>query len=97
MYVSVNTVTLKRKTSEIHSSLVTSFSLISNVKNKVDEITSIWQGMDNDLFTSKMMDFTDELKKLNASMHTYKVFVEGYVEAVTKLDEGYGSKKVDLK
>ncbi len=69
----------------------------SSLKNSVSSVGSSWKGTDYNYFSGKIDTFISNLNSLINYLENYNVFLKGYVEAHVSLNEGYISKKINLK
>ena len=97
MKVSVSTSILKSKNSIIKSSLDEFDTDIKNLSNMVNEMSINWNGSDYTQFKDKILSLVDELNSLKTSIKSYSGYIDCYVEAEEKLDDGYASTKISLK
>lgn len=70
---------------------------IAYLKNLITAFGKYWTGSDYDYFVEQMQDFYKMLDDVNASIDSYKEFLNGYCTVVEELHDYYENKKVYLK
>lgn len=97
MYIKMDTDIMSKKTDDIKSSLDSFLNYDENMWKIVDGMNSFWQGKDYDYFSSEMLDFYKQLKRLYRSVESYNNYVKGYVRVAMAIDKYYANKNVSLK
>ncbi len=97
MYVFVDSNAINSKLQKVNSDMKTFHSGINAIKTTVDSIGTAWQGNDYKNFVEKMDDFQGDLLELEQSMETYQAFINGYLEAMDKLNSYYSNKNITIK
>ena len=97
MYVKANTGMINTQQKNISNYINDFNSGISNVKNTINNISTIWRGNDYNNFNTKMSEFIGDLTKFKNTLDQYSEFLNGYSSATDKLDDYYGDKKINIK
>lgn len=70
---------------------------IDSLKDTVNDLRNHWKGSDIDYFIEKIEPFLEDLESLKTSLDTYHNYIEGYLNAITKLNKAFSEKTISLK
>ncbi len=97
MIIKVEDKNISKYKTEIEYYINCSKGNLTNIKNTLSDMNSVWKGSAAQNFFAKTNDYLEEINKTEESMKTFNTFLNEYLKSLNKIENDYTSEKLNIE